>query len=126
MGVGRNKGGLRMPKFIFSYRSAKSNGAAADAQVLAAWQAFLNEVIKPNVVDPGWPVFEPPLILGETGTSTQLGGYSIVTADDIDAALSMAKRCPTLERHGGVEVGVLAELPIEHPAEQMRSRMSTD
>ena len=115
-----------MPKFIFSYRSAKSLDAAADPEGLAAWQAFLNEVIKPNVVDPGWPVFEPSVLLGEVGASTQLGGYSIVTAGDIDAALSMAKRCPTLERHGGVEVAVLAELPIEHPAEQMRSSRSTD
>ena len=115
-----------MPQFIFSYRSAKSLDAAADPEGLAAWQAFLNEVIKPSVVDPGWPVFEPSVLLGEVGASTQLGGYSIVTAGDIDAALSMAKRCPTLERHGGVEVAVLAELPIEHPAEQMRSSRSTD
>ena len=114
-----------MPKFIFTYRSAKSFDAAADPEGLAAWRAFLNEVIGPNVVDPGWPVFEPPVVLGETGASTQLGGYSIVTADNIDAALSMARRCPTLQRHGGVEVGVLSELPVEHPAEQMRSGRST-
>lgn len=115
-----------MPKFIFSYRSTKNLDAAADPEGLAVWRAFLNEVIGPNVVDPGWPVFEPTSVLGEAGASTQLGGYSIVTADDLGTALSMAKRCPTLQRHGGVEVGVLAELPVEHPAEQMRSGRSTD
>jgi hypothetical protein len=112
-----------MPKFILSYRTAKSFDAAADPAGLAAWQAFLTDVIKPNVVDPGWPVFEPSVLLGETGAATQLGGYSIVTASDVDAVVSMAKRCPTLERHGGVEVAVLAELPGDHPAEQMRSSM---
>jgi hypothetical protein len=38
--------------------------------------------------------------------------------------MSMAKHCPTLSRGGGVEVGVLADLPPEHAAEQIRSRLS--
>ena len=89
-----------------------------------AWGAFLNEVIAPSVVDPGWPVFEPTAVLGEAGQSTQLGGYSIVTADDLETALSMAKHCPTITRGGGVEVAAPAALPPEHPAEQIRSRLS--
>jgi YCII-related domain len=113
-----------MPQFIFSYRSAKSYDALADPDGVAAWGAFLNGVIAPSVVDPGWPVFEPAAVLGEAGQSTQLGGYSIVTADDLDTALSMARHCPTIERGGGVEVAVLAALPPEHPAEQIRSRLA--
>ncbi|MFY9928376.1 MAG: YciI family protein [Streptosporangiaceae bacterium] len=113
-----------MPQFIFSYRSAKSYDALADPDGVAAWGAFLNDVIAPSVVDPGWPVFEPATVLGEAGQSTQLGGYSIVTADDLDTALSMARHCPTVERGGGVEVAILAVLPPEHPAEQIRSRLS--
>ena len=113
-----------MAQFIFSYRSAKDYGAVADPDGIAAWSTFLNDVIAPNVVDPGWPVFEPTAVLGEAGPSTQLGGYSVVTADDLATALSMAEHCPTIERGGGVEVAVLAALPSEHPAEQMRSRLS--
>jgi hypothetical protein len=113
-----------MPQFIFSYRSAKDYDAIADPDGLAAWGAFLNKVIAPNVVDPGWPVFEPATVLGEAGQSTQLGGYSIVTADDLETALSMAEHCPTIKGGGGVEVAVLAALPTEHPAEQIRSRLS--
>ena len=113
-----------MPQFIFSYRTAKSYDAFADPDGLAAWGAFLNEVIAPSVVDPGWPVFEPSAVLGEAGPSTQLGGYSIVSADDLDTALSMARHCPTVARGGGVEVAVLAALPPEHPAEQIRSRLA--
>jgi hypothetical protein len=56
-----------MPAFIFSYRSAKDYDAAADPDGLAAWGAFISEVIAPNVVDPGWPVFEPAAVLGGAG-----------------------------------------------------------
>ncbi len=100
-----------MAKFIFSYRSAKSRGPVADGSELAAWQAFLNDVVAPNVVDPGWPVFEPATVLGEAEGSTQIGGYSVITADDLETAVSMARNCPTIARGGGVKVGVLAELP---------------
>ena len=113
-----------MPQFIFSYRSAKDYDAAADPDGLAAWGAFINGVIGPNVADPGWPVFEPAAVLGEAGQSTQLGGYAIVTADDLQTAVSMAEHCPYITRGGGVEVGVLADLPPEHPAEQIRSRLA--
>jgi hypothetical protein len=51
-------------------------------------------------------------------------GYSIVAADDLEAALAITKECPTMAAGGGVEVGVLAALPSEHPAEQIRSGLS--
>jgi hypothetical protein len=113
-----------MPQFIFSYRSAKDYDALADPDGRAAWGEFINGVIAPSVVDPGWPVFEPATVLGEAGPSTQHGGYAIVTADDLQAAVTMAEHCPTITRGGGVEVGLLAALPPEHPAEQIRSRLS--
>jgi hypothetical protein len=113
-----------MPQYIFSYRSAKGRDPFADPTELPAWAAFLSDVVAPNVVDPGWPVFEPSTVLGAGAESTQIGGYSVVTAENLEAAVAMAKSCPTITRGGGVEVGVLAELPPEHPAEQMRARLS--
>jgi len=113
-----------MPQFIFTYRSAKNYDALNDPDGLAAWTSFINGVIAPSIVDPGWPVFKPAGVLGEAGESTQHGGYAVVTAHDLEAALSMAKHCPTIERGGGVEVAELAVLPPEHPAEQIRARLS--
>jgi hypothetical protein len=113
-----------MSKFILSYRSAKSYDAFGDPDGIAAWGEFLNGVIAPHVVDPGWPVFESSALVGEAGAATQLGGYSIVEVQDLETAVSMARRCPTVERGGGVEVAVLADLPPEHPAEQMRARLA--
>lgn len=114
-----------MPQFIFSYRSAKTYDAANDPDGLAAWTTFINNVIASHVTDPGWPVFEPAAVLGKAGPSTQLGGYAVITADDLETAVSMAGHCPTITRGGGVEVGLLAPLPPEHPAEQIRSRLAS-
>jgi YCII-related domain len=114
-----------MPKFILSYRSAKTHDWFADPEGLAAWGAFLDHVVGPKVVDVGWPSFDATALVGETGDTTLLGGYSIVEADDFETAVSMAQHCPTVERGGGVEVAALADLPPEHPAEQIRLRLAT-
>lgn len=113
-----------MPKFIFVYRAAKGRDATADSSLLLAWEKFLSHVIGPNVVDPGWPVFEAATALGNSGRSTQVGGYSVVTADDMAAAVALAKGCPEIERGGGVEIAALASLPENHPAEAIRARIA--
>ena len=113
-----------MSKFIFSYRSPKTHDWLADPDGLNAWNQFLTEVVGPKAVDMGWPSFEPTTIVGETGDTTLLGGYSIIEADDVETATAMAQQCPTVERGGGVEVAVLADLPPEHPAEQIRQRQA--
>ena len=38
------------------------------------------------------------------GGTNPLSGYSIITASDIDAALTLAKGCPVLDSGGSVEV----------------------
>ena len=119
-----NEGTSPMPQYILTYRSAKNYNALADSDGLAAWTSFINDVIAPSIVDPGWPVFKPAAVLGEAGESTQHGGYAVVTADDLETALSMAGHCPTITRGGGVEVAELAPLPPEHPAERIRARLS--
>lgn len=113
-----------MTQFVFSYRVTPEYVARADADALAAWNSFFTDVLDANVVDPGKPVFEPSTVLGEAGPATRLGGYSIVSADDLETALAMAKQCPVIGAGGGVEVGVLADLPPEHPAEQLRARLA--
>ncbi len=39
-----------------------------------------------------------------------LGGYTLVTADNLDAAVALTDRCPAPDYGGGVEVGALLEL----------------
>jgi hypothetical protein len=90
--------------FVLSYRMAK-NYTPGRPDAVAAWQAFFAG-IDANVVDRGKPVFERST-LGDCSDATVLGGYSLITADDLEGAIALAKRCPA----AGVEVGELAEVP---------------
>ena len=97
-----------MPKYVFTYRSPTGyTPGAADAT--AAWQDWFQSM-GASVENIGNPVFERAT-LGKTGDGTELGGFSFITADDLDAATVLAKGCPILGSGGGVEVGPVAELP---------------
>jgi hypothetical protein len=121
-----------MPQFIFSYRHSTDyapggvtqNGGQrlvdVDDDAAVVWSAYF-ERIAPHVIDPGQPVFERTSI-GEVGESTKLGGYSVVEADNLEGAVALARQCPTVRLGGGVEIGVLAELPPDHPAALLKSR----
>ena len=41
-----------------------------------------------------------------------LGGYSLIEADDLDAALELTTGCPVLASGGGVEVGVVTNISV--------------
>ncbi len=96
-----------MAKFVFSYRMPKDYTPGRPESV-AAWTAWF-EGMGASVTDPGQPVSQSAT-LGECGDDTRLGGYSLITADDLDAALALAKGCPALQEGAGVEVGMIAEL----------------
>jgi hypothetical protein len=111
-----------MTQYLFTYRSVPGYDWFGDPTGLPDWQTFL-EAIERNMVDPGWPSFLPTSLIGETGHTTQVGGYSVVTADSVEEAVALANGAPTVTRGGGVEVAVLAELPPEHPAERIRAQL---
>jgi len=45
------------------------------------------------------------------GGQTSMSGYTIVAADSIEAAISIAKECPFLEIGGSLEVSELLQMP---------------
>jgi hypothetical protein len=98
-----------MPKFIFTYQQPKGHVLARDDSTVAAWQDYFAGLAG-SVVDMGQPVADCSAV-GNVGDDTQIGGYSIVTADDLESALALAKGAPTIGNGGGVRVGVLAEVP---------------
>jgi hypothetical protein len=96
-----------MAKFLLSYRVPKDY-TPGRPETVAAWTAWF-ESMGANLADQGLPVIESSS-LGNCGADTRLGGYSLVTADDLEAALTVAKGCPALEMGAGIEVGVIMEL----------------
>ncbi len=91
-----------MGKFVFTYTGGGM--AATDAEreaAMAAWGAWF-EQLGPAVLDMGNP-FGGSTAVG-SGAANGLTGYSIVSADSLDAAAQLAQGCPVLERGGGVGV----------------------
>jgi hypothetical protein len=98
-----------MATFLFSYRMPKAY-VPGRPDAAAAWAAWFQEM-GASVTDRGNPTFES-VSLGNCGDSTKLGGYSLITAEDLDTALNLAKGCPALQAGAGVEVGVITELDL--------------
>lgn len=49
-----------------------------------------------------------------TGGTTTMSGYTLIEADSMESALSMAKACPFLEVGGSLEVSELIEMPSQN------------
>ena len=95
-----------MPNYVFTYRTR--NDSAPSNDTIAAWDAFF-QGLGDHLVTLGNPTFARRSI-GADPSATVLGGYSIVEAEDLDAAVNLASACPTLKHGGGVEVGEITVL----------------
>ena len=99
--------GDEMANFLLAYKGG-TMAETPEAQE-AAMQAWMNwfGTIGAAVVDGGAP-FGPSTAVksdGSTGAATTgLSGYSVLQADSLDAAATLAKGCPVLEIGGTVEV----------------------
>jgi hypothetical protein len=96
-----------MSTFLIVHRAPKNYVGSAD--VMTAWNTFFED-LGSNLVDRGNPVFERSM-LGNCATDTVLSGYTMVSADDLEAAVALANGSPVLQEGGGVEVGELAAMP---------------
>jgi hypothetical protein len=96
-----------MPEFVFTYRSQK--GYIASSDTVAAWYAWFDGM-GDRLIDLGRPVVDRVSIGESNPERTELGGYTIVRAKDLDAALVIAEGCPGLGFGGGIEVGLLGQV----------------
>ena len=97
-----------MPKFIFTYH-APDGYQLGEPDAVAAWQDWFKSMGE-HLDNIGNPVLERRTV-GNAGDATQLDGFSLIEADDLEAATVLAKGCPFVGQDGGVTVGQLAELP---------------
>lgn len=99
-----------MPNFVFSYRQPTGYTPSADS--FPAWRDWFGGM-GDQLADLGRPVVDRASVGNCSREGTELGGYSVIRADDMEAALALANGCPHLERNGGVEVGLLGEIPSQ-------------
>lgn len=97
-----------MPTFVFTYRNAV--GYTPSPETRAAWVAWFDGM-GDQLADQGKPVIARTTLGDCRPDTTELGGYSVIQADDLEAAAAVAKGCPHVSREGGVEVGQLGEVP---------------
>ena len=95
-----------MAKYVFSYRVP--SGYAPGPGTGSEWQAWFG-TMGSALVSVGHAVTDYAS-LGEVGGSdSRMIGHSVVSAEDMDAALALARDCPALQVGGGVEVGPVME-----------------
>jgi hypothetical protein len=92
-----------MSTFLFAYRAPKGY-APGGPDVAGAWNAWFARVGADVFTDIGNPIFRREAV-GSPIADTELGGYSLVTADSLPEALKLADGCPIVSAGGGVEVG---------------------
>ena len=105
-----------MPKFVFAYHGGSMPETEEEsARVMAAWGQWMGE-ISGSLVDGGNPVGPSKTVTSsgveDNGGSNPLSGYTLVNADTIDAAVSMAKGCPIIASGGSVEVAEAIEIDM--------------
>lgn len=104
-----------MPKFIFAYHGGGKPETPEEGQaVMAKWMAWY-ESMGPALADGGAPVGMSKTVtengVEDNGGSNPLSGFTMVTADNMDAALELAKGCPIIGNNNGtVEVAECIEM----------------
>jgi hypothetical protein len=98
-----------MSTFVFTYRTTPGPVPTPTPESTAAWMAWFDGM-DGHVADIGKPAAGSASV-GNCGPGTELGGYSLITATDLDEALALTKGCPALARDGGVEVAQLGQVP---------------
>ena len=102
-----------MSNYIFAYHPGKMPGSPeAGAKLMAKWKAWVDG-LGDAMVNPGTPLGKSWTVsaggVSDDGGSNPLMGFSIVTADNIDAALKIAEACPHLAI-GTIEVAEMKQM----------------
>jgi hypothetical protein len=101
-----------MPKYLLSYHGGKMPETPAEGEkIMAAWTAWMGS-LGPALADGGNPTSVSKTIaangsVSDGGGANPVNGYTILEAQSLDAAVTLAKGCPQLASGGTIEVGEL-------------------
>lgn len=98
-----------MTKYVLTYHggSGMPEDPAEVERLMAAWNTWF-EGMGDAVIDGGNPLGDAVTVAADgsttSGQSVEVGGYSLISADSLNAAVDLAKGCPVLEGGGTVQV----------------------
>jgi hypothetical protein len=96
-----------MAKYVLSFRVPADY--APNAGTSAEWRAWFGG-LGSALADVGNAVTDYASIGEVGGGGSRMVAYSVVSAEDMDSALALAKDCPVMRVGGGVEVGPVMEV----------------
>lgn len=105
-----------MARFVFAYHGGPQSMSPEDGRAhMGKWMAWMNG-LGDTVVDRGLPLGKSVTVgpdgITEDGGPNPLSGFTVVEAEDLDAALEMAKRCPHVDIGGTIEVAPALAMPM--------------
>lgn len=105
-----------MPKFVFAYHGGPKSMSREDgAAYMTRWKAW-TEGLGAALVDPGMAVGASKTVsasgVADNGGSNPISGVSVVEADDIGGAITMAKACPHLGIGGSIEIAPVLDMAM--------------
>lgn len=101
-----------MPNYLFAYHGGgMPETEEARAEIMGHWMKWF-EGLGAAVVDGGNPIGQTKTMAGsgavsDGGGANPIAGYSIITADSMDAAVRIAKTCPMIQgvpNDGSIEI----------------------
>ncbi|HEY1942456.1 MAG TPA: hypothetical protein VGH40_10060 [Roseiarcus sp.] len=97
-------------KYVFLYSGGDMPRSEAEGKAMMdAWMAWFGKA-GPSIVDGGAPLASASKIIGN-GKTSGASGYSIITADSLDAAVNLTDNHPHLAHGGGIEVLECVKIP---------------
>ena len=104
-----------MPQYIITYLGGDKPASPEEGkQHFAKYIEWLSS-LGDSAVSPANPLKNTTTVNSDgtviTGSKTTMSGFTVIEADSMDAALSIAKACPFLEINGSLEVSELMQMP---------------
>jgi len=99
---------------MFAYHNHRMPDSPEEGKaMMEKWKQWLVDMGE-AMIEPGNPLGMSKTVSAEgvedNGGPNPLSGYSVVAAEDMDAALAMAKKCPHLSI-GTIEIAELKSMP---------------
>ncbi|WP_455222045.1 YciI family protein [Kaarinaea lacus] len=106
-----------MKQFVLVYLGGSQPSSPEEANKhfskYTAWLSSLGDsVVIPTIPLKDTSTVSPDGTIREGGSSA-MSGFSIIKADSMKAALSIAQDCPFLEIGGSLEVSELMQMPVQ-------------